>query len=133
MLFNTGSVPHYKYGVPGFIKFKKIFNTGSILVFSMIELNKYKKDISQICASLSVQRLELVGSAARDDFQPDTSDIDVLVDFKGNEKLFERYFDLKEQLEKCFGRRVDVIQSSALKNPYVKKSIDCDRIALYES
>jgi uncharacterized protein len=99
----------------------------------MIELKKYKKDILQICTSLSVQRLELVGSAARDDFQPDTSDIDVLVDFKGNEKLFERYFDLKEQLEKCFGRRVDVIQSAALKNPYVKESIDCDRIALCES
>jgi len=99
----------------------------------MIELNKYKKDILQICTSLSVQRLYLVGSAARDDFQPDTSDIDVLVDFMGTERLFARYFDLKQQLEQCFGRRVDVIQSTALKNPYVKKSIDCDRIALYES
>ena len=38
----------------------------------MIELNKYKKDILQICTALSVQRLYLVGSAARDDFQPDT-------------------------------------------------------------
>ena len=69
----------------------------------------------------------------RDDFLSDKSDIDVLVDFKGNERLFERYFDLKEQLEQCFGRRVDVIQRAALKNPYVKQSIDCDRIALYEA
>ena len=44
-----------------------------------------------------------------------------------------RYFDLKQQLEQCFGRRVDVIQSTALNNPYVKKSIDRDRMALYES
>ena len=99
----------------------------------MIELQNYKELIRHICTSLSVQRLELVGSATRDDFQPDKSDIDVLVDFKGNERLFERYFDLKEQLEQCFGRRVDVIQSTALKNPYVKQSIDCDRIALYET
>jgi predicted nucleotidyltransferase len=99
----------------------------------MIELRNYKKHIRNICSVLAVQRLELVGSAARDDFQPDKSDIDVLVDFKGNERLFERYFDLKEQLEKCFGRRVDIIQSNALKNPYVKQSIDCDRITIYES
>lgn len=99
----------------------------------MIDLQNHKEHIRHICAALSVQRLELVGSATRDDFLPDKSDIDVLVDFKGNERLFERYFDLKEQLEQCFGRRVDVIQSKALKNPYVKQSIDCDRIALYES
>jgi uncharacterized protein len=99
----------------------------------MIKLQNYKEHIRQICSALSVQRLDLVGSAARDDFQPETSDIDVLVDFKGNERLFERYFDLKEQLEQCFGRRVDVIQGTALKNPYVKQSIDRDRIALYES
>jgi uncharacterized protein len=98
----------------------------------MIELQNYKELIRDICTSLSVQRLELVGSAARDDFEPDKSDIDVLVDFKGNERLFERYFDLKEQLEQCFGRHVDVIQVTALKNPYVKQSIDRDRIALYE-
>jgi predicted nucleotidyltransferase len=99
----------------------------------MIDLQNHKEHIRHICAALSVQRLELVGSATRDDFLSDKSDIDVLVDFKGNERLFERYFDLKEQLEQCFGRRVDVIQSTALKNPYVKQSIDSDRIALYEA
>lgn len=98
----------------------------------MIELKEYKERIRQICISLSVERLDLVGSAARDDFQPAASDIDVLVDFKGTERLFERYFDLKQQLESCFGRRVDIIQNTALKNPYVKKTIDYDRIAVYE-
>ena len=99
----------------------------------MIELHAYKRQIERICKSLSVRRLDLVGSAARDDFQPDKSDIDVLVDFKGSERLFERYFDLKQQLELCFGRRVDIIQSTALKNPFVIKTINQDRIAVYES
>ena len=99
----------------------------------MIELHTYKERLNQICKSLSVQRLDLVGSAARDDFQPDRSDIDVLVDFEGSEKLFERYFDLKQQLEKCFGRHVDIIQSTALRNPYVKKTIEADRLTVYES
>ena len=99
----------------------------------MIELKDYKGSIENICRKLSVKRLYLIGSAARDDFQPDRRDIDVLVDFQGNEKLFERYFFLKEQLEQCFGRRVDVIQNSAVKNPFVRKTIDSDRVSLYES
>ena len=99
----------------------------------MIELHTYKERLNQICRSLSVQKLDLVGSAARDDFQPDRSDIDVLVYFEGSQRLFERYFDLKQQLENCFGRHVDIIQFSALKNPYVKKTIESDRITVYES
>ena len=99
----------------------------------MLDLHEHKERIRQICRSLAVHRLDLVGSAARDDFQPERSDIDVLVDFEGNEKLFERYFDLKQQLENCFKRHVDIIQLKALKNPYVKRTIESDRITVYES
>ena len=99
----------------------------------MIDVQVYKKSISRICRSLAVHKLDLVGSAARDDFQPERSDIDVVVDFDGNDRLFERYFDLKQQLEDCFNRNVDIIQIKALKNPYVKKSIEADRITVYES
>ena len=99
----------------------------------MIDVQVYKKSISRICRSLAVHKLDLVGSAARDDFQPDRSDIDVVVDFDGSDRLFERYFDLKQQLEGCFKRNVDIIQIKALKNPYVKKAIEADRITVYES
>jgi predicted nucleotidyltransferase len=37
--------------------------------------------IRAACARRGVSFLELVGSAARDDFDPSRSDIDVLVDF----------------------------------------------------
>ncbi len=47
----------------------------------MIDLHTYSETIRRICTSLAVQRLDLVGSAARDDFQPGKSDIDVVVDF----------------------------------------------------
>jgi predicted nucleotidyltransferase len=99
----------------------------------MIDIQPYSKTISRICRSLAVNRLEVVGSAARDDFQPERSDIDVVVDFEGAERLFERYFDLKQQLESCFKRNVDIIQMKALKNPYVKSTIEADRITVYES
>ena len=77
-----------------------------------------------------MQRLDLIGSAARDDFASN-SDIDVLVNFGGDERLFSRYFDLKERLEAIFERPVDVIEERAVKNPYFKKAIEKDRITIY--
>jgi predicted nucleotidyltransferase len=62
-----------------------------------------------------------------------TDIIDVLVEFEGKADLFHRYFALKEHLEALFGRRVDVIQAGAVKNPYVRETIQRDRVLMYGS
>jgi predicted nucleotidyltransferase len=64
--------------------------------------------------------LDLIGSAARGDFG-EKSDVDVLVTFEGDEKLFDRYFELKQCLERLFNRKVDVIEERAIKNPILKR------------
>ena len=92
---------------------------------------EHKHLIAKICADLRVKRLDVVGSAARDDFRPETSDIDVLVEFEGVDRLFDRYFELKMCLEQQLGKQVDVIQDSAVRNPYVRKSLDQDRVRIY--
>lgn len=99
----------------------------------MIDLSMYRTRLTELCRSLSVKRLELVGSAAREDFQSASSDIDVLIEFEGTESLFDRYFELKFGLERIFGRNVDVIQRGAIKNPHVRASLEQDRIAIYET
>ena len=99
----------------------------------MIDLTPYRPKLIELCHALAVRRLELVGSAAREDFRSESSDIDVLIEFEGNQSLFNRYFDLKFGLEKIFGRKVDVIENKAVKNPHLRKSLDEDRIALYEA
>ncbi len=96
----------------------------------MIKIEQFRQSIKTICRELSLQRLEVVGSAARDDFKGD-SDVDVLVSFRGDERLFARYFDLKERLEELFERPVDVIEERAIKNPYFRRMIEKDRITLY--
>jgi len=45
--------------------------------------------------------------------------------------LFDRYFELKENLEKIFGRSVDIVMEEAIKNPIFRKSINQDRVLLY--
>lgn len=58
-----------------------------------------------------------------DRFDPEGSDIDFLVDFApGNTNLFHAYFDLKFELERITGRPVDLVDASAVRNPYFKAS-----------
>ncbi len=97
----------------------------------MLDIQQYNEDIVAICKSLSVKRLYLVGSAARDDFNEEKSDLDVLVEFEGQERLFYRYFDLKEKLEALLGRNVDIIQPKAVKNPYVQRNLERDKVVIY--
>lgn len=96
----------------------------------MMQIAHLKKRIQTICRDLSLRRLDLVGSAAREDFERD-SDVDVLVSFDGDEGLFRRYFELKERLEEIFERPVDVIEERAVKNPYFKRAVQKDRIRIY--
>jgi len=96
----------------------------------MIKIEQYRKSIQTICRELSLKRLDIVGSAARDDFSGE-SDVDVLVTFDGDNRLFDRYFELKERLEKVFERLVDVIEERAVRNPYFRNMIEKDRIRIY--
>ncbi len=99
----------------------------------MFKIEDHKQVIEKICRDLRVKRLDLVGSASRHDFQHERSDIDVLVEFVGFDRLFDRYFELKMRLEQHLGRQVDVIQESAVKNPYVKRSLHRDKVRIYGS
>jgi len=55
---------------------------------------------------LGVRRLGLFGSAARGEATA-ASDLDFLVEFE--RKTFDAYMDVKELLERLFGRRIDLV------------------------
>lgn len=79
--------------------------------------------ITRACERFGVKRLRVFGSALSDRFDPDLSDVDFLVDFlPGNERLFADFFDLQAELERIVGRKVDLVDASAVRNPYFKAS-----------
>jgi len=96
----------------------------------MIDIERYRTDLEKACRDFSLRRLDLVGSAARKDFAGD-SDVDLLVTFDGDTRLFQRYFGLKERLEIIFSRQVDLIEERAVKNPYIRRSLQKDRVKIY--
>ena len=80
-----------------------------------------------------VGRLELFGSAARDDFDAAHSDIDFLVELDSDPEVspLDAYFGLKDALEAMFGRPVDLVSMGSVVNPYVMAAIDRDRQLIY--
>ena len=89
--------------------------------------------IAELCRHHHVRRLDLIGSAARDDFDHSRSDLDFLVEFAPDEgsPALTTYFGLKEGLEALFGRPVDVIMPAAVANPYVRADMERSRTTLY--
>ena len=92
--------------------------------------------VKRLCRRFHVRRLELFGSAARDDFDPERSDFDFLVEFdrRHPETLSLRtYFGLKEGLEALFGRSVDPVEPGAIRHPFLKRSINSSREIVFEA
>jgi len=93
-----------------------------------------KKDrVIEICRRHHVRRLEVFGSATASDFDPRRSDVDLIVHFEegAREKLLDAYFGLKEELEALFDRPVDLLTDRAVRNPYLRESIERSRQTLY--
>jgi predicted nucleotidyltransferase len=63
-----------------------------------------------------------------------TSDVDVLVIFDPDKNidLFDKYFELKEQLQEIFKRQVDLVVDKKFRNPVLRESIDRTRTIIYE-
>ncbi len=99
----------------------------------MIDIEKIKPEIERVCRRLPVKRLGLFGSALSRNFSQ-SSDVDVLVVFDSGEDidLFDKYFELKEQLEEIFRREVDLVVDKEFKNPVLRESIDRTRTVIYE-
>jgi len=89
-------------------------------------------NVRYLCKLHKVQRLYVFGSVLSDRFKKD-SDIDFIVDFQGVElyDYADNYFDFKESLEVLFMREVDLLEDKAIKNPYLRQSIDSSKVLVY--
>jgi hypothetical protein len=94
------------------------------------EIARRREELRALCRRFHVRRLDLFGSAARGDFDPERSDVDFLVEFDRTHPdalSLRTYFGLKEALEGLLGRPVDLVEPGAVRNPYLKASIEGSR------
>lgn len=96
----------------------------------LIEKNIYK--LRKLCFDYNVIQLYIFGSVLTERFGVD-SDIDFLVTFGTLEldRYADNYFDFKFSLEDLFERQIDLLEDKAIRNPYLKKSIDSSKKLVY--
>jgi predicted nucleotidyltransferase len=93
------------------------------------------EELTELCRQFHVKRLEIFGSAVTGAFRSESSDLDFIVDF-GDEPLGPwagRFLDFADALESLFGRHVDLIMPSSIRNPYFRQAVDASRRLLYEA
>lgn len=88
-----------------------------------IRLPVDRERIAAFSRKWHVLELALFGSVLRDDFGPD-SDVDVLVTFEANAPVsLWDWGPMMDELQSIFGRRVDLVERPAIKNPLRRQSI----------
>ena len=92
-------------------------------------------ELKRLCLQYGVRRLDLFGSAATGPYDPEESDLDFLVEFQpaALDAYADAYFGLLEALGRLFGRPVDLVVKSAIKNPYFLQSVEQTRTPVYEA
>jgi predicted nucleotidyltransferase len=97
-------------------------------------LESYIGEIRLLCHKNRVKSLYVFGSVFTDRFT-DKSDIDLIVDIDSIDPLeySDFYFNLKFALEELFKREIDLLESRALKNPYLIDNINQSKTLLYAS
>ncbi|MCB0487974.1 MAG: nucleotidyltransferase domain-containing protein [Cyclobacteriaceae bacterium] len=95
-------------------------------------LETYKEQIQRLCENHKVKTLYSFGSVNTTRFTLD-SDVDLIVDFETNDpfEYTDNYFDLKFELERILNRQIDLLESKAIKNPFLKENIDKSKVLIY--
>ncbi|MFA5806635.1 MAG: nucleotidyltransferase domain-containing protein [Melioribacteraceae bacterium] len=88
--------------------------------------------IRDLCIKHKVSKLFVFGSVVTDRLKKG-SDIDFVVNFQRIDlyDYADNYFDLKYSLEDLFRRNVDLLEEKAIKNPYLRQSIDSSKQLIY--
>jgi predicted nucleotidyltransferase len=92
-----------------------------------------RRAVGDFCRRHRLRKLSLFGSVTRDDFKPDSSDVDVMVEFEPDTKpSLLTMAGLRDDLSALFGgRRVDVITNAPIINPFRREAILRDLETVY--
>lgn len=96
-------------------------------------IEKNIQQIRELCQAHKVKTLSVFGSILTDHFNND-SDVDLLVDFNPEithnnyaDNFFNFYYSLKSLLD----RDIDLVDYSAIKNPYFKEEVEDTKHIIY--
>ena len=111
----------------------KRIDTGTWIWYQGVMTSVNTEKIGDICRRHKVRALFLFGSGRTN---PDSArDFDFLVDFDrmSPAEHANEYFGLMEDLENILGKRVDLVETGAIKNPFFRKEVENTKVRIYEA
>ena len=96
-----------------------------------VKLPVPRERIAEFCRKWHVIEFNLFGSVLRDDFRAE-SDVDVLLRFAPGHGIgFDNRVEMEDELAAIFGRKVDLVEHGAIRNPFRRQSIMNTREVIY--
>ena len=97
-------------------------------------VSERKEDFKILCQNHNVKYLYAFGSSVTNKFDYEKSDIDLLVEIDEPDPLErgEKLISLWDTFEEFFHRKVDLLTEGSIRNPYLRKSIDTNKILIYD-
>ena len=91
-------------------------------------------DFVEVCRSHRVDKIYAFGSSITDHFDPNKSDIDLVVkvDIDDPVDRGETLLSLWDKLESLFKRKVDLLTEDSIRNPYLKANINRTKKLIYD-
>ncbi len=98
------------------------------------EISRGLIDFINLCKEHKVKYLYAFGSSITEKFDPETSDIDLLVEIDETDPIErgEKLISLWELFEKFFNRKIDLLTDASIRNPFLRKSIDHSKVLIYD-
>ena len=99
----------------------------------ILDKKSTKKKIFELCMKHHVEKMFAFGSVLRTDFNENFSDIDLLVEinFESPIEKGEHLMQLWSELELLFNKKVDLLTSTSITNPILRKEIDESKKLIY--
>jgi predicted nucleotidyltransferase len=96
-------------------------------------VTQHLEEVRGLCEKYRVKRLAIFGSAVKGTFDPETSDLDFVVEFFPQPRAGwgDVSFRFQAALQELFGRDVDVVERRTVRNPYFLEVLDLSEQPLY--
>ena len=93
----------------------------------------HRAQLVDLCRKYRVRRLDVFGSATGNEFDEKASDVDLLVEFDDMAPAdrADAYLGLLTAVEALLDRRVDLVETGAVRNPYLRQGIEESRELVY--
>ncbi len=103
-----------------------ILNSGTELI------KRNRSELRRLGEKYQVSKMYVFGSVTNDSFS-ESSDIDILISFNDIpiDQYTDNFFELHDDLEKLFGRKVDLLTESSISNPFFKEELQNTRQLIY--